>query len=137
VRAALRFVFALPSCILLACLPVAAGPKAADRDERRLESALSAIATADMAIDAWLAATVPAHYARRTLEVMRLKLDESENQEASASHSRLALQPVGEMLDRARGAVTALDRAAAAHALEDFRGLAGAIRGEPRTARRP
>jgi hypothetical protein len=91
-----------------------------------------------MALDAWLAATVPAHYTRRTLEAMRGKLaDQSEEQEASASPSRRSLQPVGEMLDRASGAVVASDHAAAGLALEEIRRSVEAIRSEQRMARRP
>ncbi|WP_162820879.1 hypothetical protein [Microvirga calopogonii] len=119
----------LASCVVVASFPLTASAQAADQDQHQRELVSSTVATAEAVLDAWLAGTVPAHYAKRTVSTMGKNLtDLIAKQQAFSSHpadsssgTQQAFQRIGAALDRAQQAIRAADRPAAARSLEEVR----------------
>jgi hypothetical protein len=109
----LRLGVARVVCVALALLLPVMSAHAADQEQRQRDSVRSFIGTAEMALDAWLTGTVPAHFARRTLEAMRERLIEISEQQTSSvqvsshpdSSTENLLRPAIETLGRAQDAL--------------------------------
>jgi len=144
---------ALSRAILLAAgalVLASCGESASSANKRQVKSAAGAIATAQMALVAWLADAAPTDYARRTVKAMREKLATATDEIAAsdagpAAQRAITLAPMrqsGSALERAEQAIKAGDRAGAeraegdaATAASNFAGPA-ASRPPPRRVRR-
>jgi hypothetical protein len=125
----LRLGVARVVCVALALLLPVMSVHAADQEQRQRDSVRSFIGTAEMALDAWLTGTVPAHFARRTLEAMRERLIEISEQQTSSvqvsshpdSSTENLLRPAIETLGRAQDALEASNHEAVIGQLKALR----------------
>ena len=117
----------MPILIAGVLILTACAPSGSEANERQAKSAAGAIATAQMALVAWLADAAPTDYARRTVKAMREKLaaatDEIGASDAGpAARRAITLAPMrqsGSALERAEQAIKAGDRAGAERARGD------------------
>jgi hypothetical protein len=131
-------------CLLATLLLLGACARSpSDRLAQYVKTAGSAVATAQMTLEAWLAGDVPGHYARRALQAMREQLDAAGRSLADADQIpaaqrtvlREALAQTSAAIGRAQAAVAASDRGGAATARQDVRAAASALSAALRTAR--
>jgi hypothetical protein len=117
-----RFVV-LAGCAVAASLPLNASAQSAGQDQRQRDLASSMVATAEMALDAWLAETVPAHYAERTVSSMSKNLADWISRQADDPNSGAlpAFRRVEAALAQAQQAIRATDRPAAARSLAEIK----------------